>query len=169
MNQVLAVKNMVFIYITAVDGNAISLAMSSQTTCQVILAYLCSEHSSMRVLSLNHFKYWLHESLEKKNIDFSKNMVRNDKLWKQPTVDPESFLSYAAIGLDWWGLPMMHRVFLLHAPLSSHCVFLHQHCIKSLVVIINLWLSWVFCYAFQIPTRNWSCRCLRLSFRKPSG
>lgn len=55
MNQVLAVKNMVFIYITAVDGNAISLAMSSQTTCQVILAYLCSEHSSMRVLSLNHF------------------------------------------------------------------------------------------------------------------
>lgn len=81
MNQVLALKNMIFLYITAVDGNAISLAMSSQITCQVILVYLCSEHSNKRVLSLNHFKYWLNKSFEKKNIvDFSGNMLRNDKL-----------------------------------------------------------------------------------------
>lgn len=78
MNQILALKNMVFIYITAVDGNAISLAMSSQTTCQVILVYLCSEQYESS--QSNHFKYWLHKSLEKKNVDFSENMVRNDKL-----------------------------------------------------------------------------------------
>lgn len=45
------------------------------------------EFSVLIILNTGYTKVW-----RKKNVDFSENMVRNDKLWKQPTVDPESSL-----------------------------------------------------------------------------
>lgn len=47
--------------------------------------------------------------------------------------DPEPSLSYSAVGLSCWGLPMMYWVFLLHSPRFSLYVFLHNFAL-SLVI-----------------------------------